>query len=235
MQVAQYSTVEFHDGLAVSGTRTLRGFEITTRSGSVFESIKLVFATGIKDLMPAIPGFAECWGISVVHCPYCHGYEFRQRKTGILANGDVAIHLAQLVGNLTPDLTIFTNGKSSLTQHQREKLAVHRIPVVETEMINIEHNTGDLHHVHFKGGERLPLDALYAKLPFVQHCEIPAQLGCELNEQGFLKVDTFQKTNVPGVFAGGDNANGMRSVASAVAAGNVAGAALNRELVEESF
>lgn len=234
-QVAEYETVQFHGGVAVSGTKTPVGFEIVTQAGVVFQSTKVLFATGIKDLMPDIPGFSECWGISVVHCPYCHGYEYREKKTGIFANGDMAFHLAQLVGNLTQDLTIFSHGKSSFTEQQREKLALHGMPVIEKEISKIEHHNGHLQYVHLKGGERLPLDALYAKLSFIQHCEIPGQLGCELNEQGFLKVDSLQKTTVPGVFASGDNASGMRAVSAAVAAGNVAGAALNRELVEERF
>jgi thioredoxin reductase len=234
-QVALYNTVEFHEDVATSGRRTEHGFAIDTVKGLTFEAEKLVFATGVTDLMPAIPGFETCWGISVVHCPYCHGYEFKGAKTGIFANGDMAIHLAQLVGNLTRDLTIFTHGRSSFTDQQREKLAVHHIPIVDTELAAVEHNDGHLHHIQLKDGTRMPLVALYAKLPFVQHCEIPKQLGCELTDQGHVKVDFLQKASVPGVFACGDNASAMRAVANAVATGNMAGAALNRELAEERF
>src|SRR5690606_19368783 len=87
-QVAQYETVTFLSGFAVEGKKTNSGFEIKTEKGEIFESKKLILATGVKDIMSEIPGFAECWGISVIHCPYCHGYEVRNEKTGILANGD---------------------------------------------------------------------------------------------------------------------------------------------------
>src|SRR5690606_455117 len=83
-QVAQYTSVKFLSGHAVKGNKTDHGYSITTDTGAEFAARKLVFATGIKDLMPAITGFAECWGISVLHCPYCHGYEVRNKKTGIL-------------------------------------------------------------------------------------------------------------------------------------------------------
>ena len=73
LQVEQYNTVQFFNGLATNAVRTNSGFEIHTDSGKIFAGRKLIFATGIKDLMPDIPGFAESWGISILHCPYCHG------------------------------------------------------------------------------------------------------------------------------------------------------------------
>jgi thioredoxin reductase len=111
-QLKKYSTVTFLDGLAVSGKKIENGFAIITQAGEEFTTRKLVFASGIKDKMPAIKGFAECWGISVVHCPYCHGYELRHQKTGLLANGKKAVHLASLINNLTDNLTILISGKA---------------------------------------------------------------------------------------------------------------------------
>lgn len=105
----KYDTVKFLTDLAVNGTKTDKGFEISTQSGKLFSAKKLVFASGLKDIMPNINGFSECWGISVIHCPYCHGYELKDQKTGILANGNSAFNLAQLIRNWTKDLTIFNN------------------------------------------------------------------------------------------------------------------------------
>src|SRR5687767_8830866 len=90
-QVAKYNTVEFLDGLATTATKTEKGFEVSTQSGQQFFTKKIILATGLKDNMPAIPGFAECWGITVIHCPYCHGYEVRNVKTGVLGNGDFGV------------------------------------------------------------------------------------------------------------------------------------------------
>jgi len=234
-QVLQYETITFHQGLAVAGTKQESGFTIITAAGGEFSARKLLFATGIKDLMPAIPGFAECWGITVIHCPYCHGYEVRHQKTGIMANGDIGFEFTKLVSNWTNDLTLFTNGKSTLTLEQTAKLQKHNIPVIETEITGFEHTNGQLKQVHFKDGSVKTMKAMYAKIPFVQHCDIPVQLGCVLNEHGFITVDNFQKTSVPGVYAAGDNATGMRAVALATAAGGMAGIVINKELVEESF
>jgi thioredoxin reductase len=234
-QVLQYKTVSIQQGLAVSATKTTGGFELTTADGAVLATRKLLFATGVKDVMPAIPGFAECWGITVIHCPYCHGYEVKQEKTGIMSNGDIGFEFSKLIANLTNDLTLFTNGKSTLSLEQQEKLQKHNIALVETEIAGFEHNNGRLKQVLLKDGSAIPLKAMYAKPSFVQHCDIPVQLGCALNEQGYLAVDLLGRTSVPGVYAAGDNTAMMRAVSLAVAGGGMAGAGINKELVEKSF
>lgn len=234
-QVAQYPTVSFQDGLAVSGVKTETGFAITTENQDTFTAKKLLFATGIKDQMPDIPGFAECWGISVIHCPYCHGYEVRNQKTGLLGNGNAGFEYVRLISNWTPDLTLFTNGPSTLTTEQTAKLKERNIAIIEIKIQSFQHEQGKIRCVVLQDQTEIPVNAFYARPPFVQHSTIPQDLGCESNEQGLLKVDMMQKTTVPGVYASGDNATAVRSVASAVAAGTMAGAALNRELIEEEF
>lgn len=234
-QVAQYKTVEFYSGLAVGAEKRDSGFTITTENGETFDAKKLVFATGVKDLMPEIKGAGACWGISMIHCPYCHGYEVRNEKTGILANGEMAFEFSKLISNWTKELTVFTDGKSTITPEQLSKLKEHGIEVNEQEIEAFQHTNGYIHEVQFKNGSSQQLKAMYAKLPFVQHSDLPVKLGCSLSEQGHIEVDPFQKTTVPGIYACGDNVTPMRSVANAVAAGTLAGAMLNRELIDESF
>ncbi len=234
-QVLKYATVSIQSGLAVSATKVENGFELTTADGAVLATRKLLFATGVKDLMPAIPGFAECWGITVIHCPYCHGYEVKQERTGIMSNGDIGFEFSKLINNLTKELTLFTNGKSTLSLEQQEKLQKHNIAVVETEIAGFEHRNGQLEQVLLKDGSAMPLKAMYAKPSFEQHCDIPVQLGCALTEQGYIAVDMLGRTSVPGVYGAGDNTAMMRAVSLAVAGGGMAGAGINKELVEESF
>ncbi|WP_282635741.1 NAD(P)/FAD-dependent oxidoreductase [Sphingobacterium thalpophilum] len=234
-QVKRYATVTLQKGLAVSGRKTLAGFEIQTENGELFSGRKLIFASGIEDIMPSIQGFAACWGISVIHCPYCHGYEFRGRKTAIIANGERAMHLASLVHNLTKELTILTTGETSFNAEQLEKLRTKGITLLEKEISKIQHKSGWVQQVVFKDGESQAFDAVYAAVPFRQHSAMPATLGCEMTEMGHIVVDNFQKTTVKGIFACGDNSSMMRSVANAVATGNVATALANKELVDEFF
>jgi thioredoxin reductase len=234
-QVEKYDTVSFFSGLATGGVRTENGFEIQTSSGETFRAKKLIFASGIKDIMADIEGYAECWGISVLHCPYCHGYEVRNLRTGILGNGDHAFEFSNLISNWTKDLTLFTNGKSTLSSSQREKMEKHGIRIVEKEIEKLEHTDGFIRNIIFKDGTKSPLKALYAQAPFKQHCSIPETLGCELTEPGYIKTDSFQRTTVHGVYACGDNSSRSRTISYAVSTGTIAGMKVNKEIIEEEF
>lgn len=234
-QVEKYKTVKFYKGLATMGTKTVNGFEITTDTNEKFTAKKLILATGIKDIMPEIKGFEECWGISIIHCPYCHGYEYRKQNIGILANGAKAFHLVSLVNNLTDNITILTNGKADFNSEQMEKLNKHNIKIIETNISEFEHKNGHIQNVVFSDKTKKPFDANYGVIPFLQHSDIPVSLGCELNEHGHIKVDAFQKTTIQGIYACGDNSNMMRSIANAVYSGNIAGAVINGELTNEQF
>jgi thioredoxin reductase len=234
-QVLKYDTVQFLKDLAISGIKTDDGFEITTQTGKVFSAKKIVFATGVKDIMPNIKGFSECWGITVIHCPYCHGYEVKNEKTGILANGQFAFHYAQLIRNWTKDLTIFTNGKSELTPEQIDKIKRHNIPIIEKEITTLKHHQGVIQEIVFEDGSTFELKAIYSRPNFEQHCKIPELLGCELTEQGLIKVDAFQKTTVKNIMACGDNTSPFRAITYAISTGNIAGAVLNNSMTEEEF
>ncbi len=234
-QVEKYNTIKIYDGLATKGVKTDTGFEITTQSGDTFAAQKLIFATGIKDIMPNIKGFAECWGISIIHCPYCHGYEYKNEKTGIFGNGDYGFEFSKMIYNWTKDLTLFTNGKSTLTHEQTEKLKNRKLEIVEAEIDSFEHTGGQIKNILFNDGSKSKVQALYSRTSFEQQCDIPKKIGCELIEQGYIKVDAFQKTNIHGVFACGDNTTMIRSVSNAVAMGSLSGAMVNKELIDEEF
>lgn len=234
-QVARYDTVKFCHDLATKGTKTENGFEIQIASGEKFSGKKIIFATGINDQMQNTPGFAECWGISVLHCPYCHGYEVRNEKTGILGNGEYGFEFSTLISNWTKDLTLYTNGKSTLTQDQTSKLEKHNINIVQKEIEELEHVDGYIQKIIFKDGTIAFAKALYTKVPFEQQCKIPELLGCQLTEEGYINIDPFQKTTVQGIFACGDNTSRLRTVANAVAMGTTAGIMANKELIFEEF
>jgi thioredoxin reductase len=234
-QVQKYDTVDIITALATAGRKTENGFEIHTDAGQTFKARKLIFATGIKDVMPPVSGFAACWGISVIHCPYCHGYEVRNEPTGILGNGEYAYEFSTFILNWTKDLRVFTNGPSSLSPEQASSLRKRNIKVIENEIKELIHNNGYLDKIIFKDGTSTNVKALYARPAFEQHSSIPETLGCELTEDGYIKIDQFQKTSVEGVFACGDNTTRMRSVANAVAMGTLAATVANKEIIFEDF
>lgn len=144
------------------------------------------------------------------------------------------MHYALLVSNLTKDLTVLTNDRSDLSEEQHNKLKEHHTPVIETPIQQILHEDGNVREVVLKDGTKLSCTAVYFRPDFTQS-DIALTLGCELTEQGYIKIDSMQKTSVSNVFACGDNSSMMRAVANAVATGNFAGAVINRELATESF
>lgn len=234
-QVLQYETVTIVEGEAVSARALEAGFEMSMQDGAKFSAKKLIFATGIKDIFPDMEGFTACWGKTIIHCPYCHGYEFRGKKTAIWADGDRALHLAGLVHNLSKDISIISPNKAGFKQEQLEKLQQHQIPLIDKAVKSIIHENGSVRKLVFEDGDEENFDAVYAALAFEQQTKLPQQLGCLMTEMGHIKVDAFQKAEVPGVYACGDNSSMMRSVANAVATGNLAGAMVNNELTQESF
>ncbi len=235
LQVEEYKTVEFLNGQVANAERIERGFKVATESGKTFYADKLIFATGIKDTVPDIEGFAACWGISIIHCPYCHGYEYRNQTTGILVNGENTFHFAPLIYNLTKNVTVLTNGKVQYTPDEMARLHKNQISIVEAEIHSVEHHNGMLNNVVFTDGTKLHLDALYTALPFEQQSNVPEMLGCQFTDKGYISVDGFFKTTVDGVYACGDNSSLFRSVSNAVASGNFAAAAINKELAMERF
>jgi thioredoxin reductase len=234
-QLSHYNTITFYVGTAESAIKTTEGFEVTVSGGMKYKAKKLIFATGIKDVLPEIKGLAACWGKTVLHCPYCHGYEVRFEPTGILGNGDYGFEFSALISNWTNELTLFTNGKSTLTNAQTKKLNTHSISIVEKEIAELEHLNGSLQRINFIDGTTSFIKALYTRVPFLQHCPIPQSLGAALTEEGYLKIDSLHKTTVEGVFACGDNTTRLRTVANAVSAGTTTGMMVNKELINETF
>jgi thioredoxin reductase len=143
--------------------------------------------------------------------------------------------MVTLISNWTKDLTLYTNGPSGLTPEQEKQLAVRHIGIIENEIERLEHVNGQVQNLVFKDGSGAPVTALYIRAPFVQHCMLPAALGCQLTEEGHIKVDAFQETTVSGIYACGDNASRIRTVAHAVSAGTMAGIAISRKMIFENF
>ncbi|MFD2602057.1 NAD(P)/FAD-dependent oxidoreductase [Flavobacterium suzhouense] len=234
-QVLTYPTVTFIQDRALKGIKTETGFDITTESGKTFSTKKLLLATGVKDIMPDIDGFAECWGISVIHCPYCHGYEVKGEKTALMANGPIAEHFLPLLLQWTKDLTLFTNGKSTVSEEVAAKFRKRNIEIIETEIESVQHTNGYMESITLKDGNIHHFKAMYAKIPAVQHTFIPEDLGIILDDSGLIEVDEFKRTNIPDVFASGDCTSMGRAVIMAAEAGTRAGVTINNDLCAADF
>ena len=233
-QVAAYPTITILVAEATAATQLPSGaFEVATSTHGTFTAGRLLLATGLRDELPPIPGLAACWGKSVIHCPFCHGYEVADQPTGCLLNGELVSHQATMLRNWTRELTIFTNGPATFGEAVHQQLAAQGVGLEETPVAEVLHENGQLTGLRLADGRHWPLPVLYASsgLPWQQASTLPAQLGCELTEQGLLRVNEQYQTTVPGVWAAGDCCSGMHQLAGAIAAGNMAGAMLSKQLI----
>jgi len=238
-QVLAYPAVQFVEGKAAVASGVDGAFEVADDIGETYRAKKLLLATGMRDIPLPVDGFAECWGISVLHCPYCHGYEVADAPLGVIGNGDMGFEYARLISNWSGNLTLFTNGRSTLNDEQLAKLKARNIPIIEGDIGAMEHESGHLHHLLFKDGSRYQINTVFSKSTTTQHNDLAVQLGCEIQSEGMfaglIKVDSFGKTTAAGVYAAGDNCSPMRSLASAISAGTTAGAFINNEMVAAAF
>jgi len=234
-QVLKYHTVTYLNAKAVAMSGNENDFEVVTDNGLQLGAKKVLLATGVTDILPEIDGIAECWGKSVVHCPYCHGYEIAGKKTGIVAHGEPVFEMAKLIRNWSKDLILLLNGNDDLADDQRRWLEQKKIPIYTQAISAIEHNDGEIQYVRFDDGTTLELEAMYVRSGISQQMDIPLQMGCEFDEHGFIVVDHNYKTNISGMFAAGDNTTTSRTLSVAIAAGTVAGIHINKELIEENF
>lgn len=232
-QVMNYPTIHFLTGTAIRVIKEGDGYRVGVTTGEDFFAARLIFATGIRDLLPDIQGLEECWGKSVLHCPFCHGYEVRMERTGIFGNGEKIVEFALLISNWSTALTLFTNGPADFSPDQWHQLGSKGIEVKEQGIIRLKQEKGQLQGICFGDGTEIPLQVLYAPSPFIQHSPLPEALGCEMTMDGYVRIDENYETSIRGLYAIGDNASRMRTVANAVAMGTAAGMMLAKKMILE--
>ena len=219
------------DGRATSATRAGSGFTVTLDAGVTVRARRLLVTTGLVDELPDIPGLRERWGHEVIHCPYCHGWEVRDKTVGVLATTWFAIQKALLVRQWVDDLTLLLHTQPEPDEAQLEQLAARDIPVVRGEVVAF-----DAAGAHLRNGELVPLQALAVAPRMVARSELLTGLGLvpTTNPMGeFIAADATGLTAVPGVWVAGNVADIMANVLSSAAAGAAAAAAINADLITE--
>jgi thioredoxin reductase len=232
-QLAGYPNASFVAGEAVSARAAGDGFAVSLADGQRLEASKLVLAFGISDILPDLPGLAERWGTSVLHCPYCHGFEFAGRVLGVLFAGPKSIHQAELIAEWGPT-TLFLNGHPGPDAQTSARLAERDIRIEPGPVRALAGDGRALSALVMADGRAVPLDALFVGPRYRLNSPIAEELGCALDE-GMLgptiRTDAMKETTVPGVYAAGDAARFPHSVAWASADGVTAGVSLHQALV----
>jgi thioredoxin reductase len=232
-QVAAYPTATLVEGDAIRAKAEPDGFSIKLATGEVLQSTRLVLAFGISDELPVIPGLAERWGKSVLHCPYCHGYEFSGQRMGVLHMSPMSIHQALLIAEWGPT-TLYLNGAPQPDDPSLGKLQKRGV-TIEPAPVSALHGEGSqLSGIELSDGRMSRVSALYLGPRTRLNSAIAQQLGCELDE-GFpgsiIRTDDWKMTTVSGVYAAGDITRTAHTVTWACADGVTAGLAVHRSLI----
>jgi thioredoxin reductase/2-polyprenyl-3-methyl-5-hydroxy-6-metoxy-1,4-benzoquinol methylase len=209
------------------------GFSVVLRDGAVLRARRLLIATGLVDQLPDIPGVREQWGHGVLHCPYCHGWEVRDRRIGVLGTDPMAAHRAVLFHQWSSDIVFFDHDHQ-LEAQDRAKLDALGIAVVAGNISRLEIDHDQLTGVRIAEGAVVPVDAVVVSAQMVARTELFAGIGIEPTPHpagAFIEADRFGVTSVPGVWAAGNSSDIGAQVGAAAAAGALAAQHINTDLI----
>ena len=224
-EALSYPTVEIREDTVVQLRPTREGFRLEPARGAPVHAARVIFAFGMRDLLPSITGLAACWGRSAMQCPYCHGYELADRPTGVLMTGEASLHQLRILPDWSADLTLFTNGHV-LDAADTSDLTRCGLRIVGGRVTALEHRDGALAALHLDDGSRVECRVLYLVSRCEFSCDLAAQVGCETVSGPFgpyLVTDDLQQTTVANVFAAGDITRPMYGSVWAAADGVRAG------------
>jgi thioredoxin reductase len=253
-QLAKYDSVKFYSGKVIdaqhlnsSATGTGRdGFEVTIDNGERFTARKLLLATGVKDILPDIDGFTELWGTGVFHCPYCHGWEVRDKSLAIYGKGATGVEQAMMLTGWSRDLILFSDG-DELNDEQRQKLVRWGIEICEEKIVGLERENAALTGIVLANGKIIPRDGMFLHPKLQQHSDLAKKIGCDFadnsfgiftnifTENSFIRVGEDKQTSVPGLYAVGDTSSLLSQLTVVAAAGVAAAVSINRALIAENL
>ncbi|HEU4469980.1 MAG TPA: NAD(P)/FAD-dependent oxidoreductase [Flavisolibacter sp.] len=220
----------------ISARKNAEGlFEVRDEGSACYHARKLLVATGLTDNVPPIEGFAECYGRSVFHCPYCDGWEIRNKKIGVYARNKEGWELALSLKTWSRHVTLYTDGRNKVKSFQQEYLDANGIIVMRQPFARLEHESGELRKIIFSNGEESDCDALFFVNGFMQQCNLAEAFGCEMSKKGVVLANSNQQTNIEGLYVAGDAARDMHFVVVAAAEGAKAAVTINKELQRETW
>ena len=230
-----YPTVEFVEAAVVDAAAgEAGGFTVSLSNGERRSAGKLLLAYGVQDGLPEIPGIGERWGSSVLHCPYCHGYEFSERRLGLLYHhGALPPDHALLIAEWGPT-TLFLNGGEGPDAEARAKLQARGVVIEPGRIAGLEGKANELAGLRIDDGRLVPIDALYVAPRTRPASPLAERLGCAFDDGPLgkvLRVDAMKMTTVPGVYGAGDLAMMFSNATLASADGLTAGVSMHRSMV----
>ncbi|MCS0671427.1 NAD(P)/FAD-dependent oxidoreductase [Cytobacillus firmus] len=211
-------------------------FMVRAEDGRSFRSRKVLLATGLKDELPAIEGIHQFYGKSLFSCPFCDGWELRDRPLVLISEDNRAFHMAKMISNWSNNLAVCTNGNVIFSEEQKEIIIRKQIKVFDDEIAALEGESGRLAKIKFRNGHELFRAGGFVTTGLTQASPFAEVLGCKMNNMGGIETDTLGRTNIKGVYASGDNSILAPSqLIIAASAGSKAAIGIVHDLVNEEF
>jgi thioredoxin reductase len=237
-ELASYPNVEYRRGDVRSGRRVDSGFVLDTDGGPV-AARRVLLATGMQYCPPDIPGLAALWGTSVFQCPFCHGWEMREKRLAALAAGEEAVHSTLMLRGWTDDVVALTDGRSDLSSADENVLRSAGVTIDDRRVVELVGDNGQLEAIAFADGTRLERDGLLVEAPLRQRAPLAEQLGATCTPGPLaadaISVDEIHRTDAGGVFAAGDVCAEQPHLAGAIAAGSNAAMIIVQSLLADEF
>ncbi len=235
-EISKYPSVEIRQSRITDVSKSEDSFTLPENNDTVLQAKTVILATGLKEILPTIDGIHDYYGKSLFNCPYCDGWELRDRPLVVICEGPHAFHMTKNIWNWSRDLLVCTNGHAVLTDEQKEAFSRNKIRVNESPIIALVGKNGVLERVVFSTGEESVCAGGFVAPQWLQASSFGEKLGCEMNAFGGTVTDNFGRTTIKGVYAAGDAATVMPSqLILAAAEGNIAAAGVNTDLIESEF
>lgn len=232
-ELERYPSVTYRANRVERAQSTPGAFVVQCVDGETVTASRLLLATGVCDALPAISGIADLWGRSVFVCPYCDGWEVRDKRVGVLARGRRAVALAQELRQWTSDLVVFFDGEDDLSADDRCWIREAGCETRIDRVVRLDADGGRIHAVATDDGSATAVDALFLSAPLRQRCPVSLMLGCRVTDDNEIAIDACGRTSVPGCYAAGDAVTYLHQVVLAAASGVRAAIGINDDLTEQ--
>ena len=235
--ISKYPSVIYNKEEITSITRKHLLFDLVTSNKELYRSKTIIIATGLKDVLPDIENISDYYGKSLFNCPYCDGWEMRDKPLVVIIEEQIqGFHFIQTIYHWSKDLVVCTNGKAILDTDQKRMIQNKGIKVMENKIKNFEGKDGQMEKINFENGDSVMRKGGFVLPQPIQASDFAKKLGCEYNSLGGISVDFYGRTNIQGVYAAGDaSVFAPAQLIIAAADGLKAAAGVNRDLIQKEF
>lgn len=234
-ELAKYPDVEIQKQRVVRVYKEDGLFHLEAEDGAVFQAKRIILAMGFKEVLPDVERVAEFYGKSLFSCPFCDGWEMRDKALVVISDNEAASHMVKVASNWTEDLIYCTNGRQ-LLEEEKSLLESRGIQIYEEKIRALNGDNGKLAEVLFEDGRAISREGGFITPEWMLASDIAASLGCKLNDRGGVENDAMKRTNIEGVYACGDvSLAGASQLIFAAAEGSMAAISINAAMIEEKF